>query len=116
MAVNNYMQKNWLQVKKCMFATETHPAYFLRPSKEHISPGIKCPESLYMRITDLTIPGAPCYFTHGTQWANIPHGLYPGLSCRADDTANRGGRQFAHGCPYLSRDNRIQSSLRVDSE
>eukprot|EP00959_Pyramimonas_sp_CCMP1952_P435602 9121609-Pyramimonas_sp.AAC.1 len=67
-------------------------------------------------MTDLTIPGAPRYFIHGTQWGNIPNILRIGLSCRADDAIKRKGRQFVHACPYLPRDSRIQSGLRVDSE
>eukprot|EP00959_Pyramimonas_sp_CCMP1952_P068711 1434190-Pyramimonas_sp.AAC.1 len=39
-----------------------------------------------------------------------------GLSCRADDTIKKNGRQFAHGCPYLPGDSKIQSGLRMDSE
>eukprot|EP00959_Pyramimonas_sp_CCMP1952_P246677 5155648-Pyramimonas_sp.AAC.1 len=39
-----------------------------------------------------------------------------GLSCRANDTIERNGRQFVHACPYLLGDNIIQSGLRVDSE
>eukprot|EP00959_Pyramimonas_sp_CCMP1952_P242747 5074291-Pyramimonas_sp.AAC.1 len=69
-----------------------------------------------MRISDLTLPDAPCYFIHGTQWGNLPNILSVGLPCRADDTSKKGGRQFVHGCPYLPGDNRIQSGLRVDSE
>eukprot|EP00959_Pyramimonas_sp_CCMP1952_P359503 7528005-Pyramimonas_sp.AAC.1 len=46
----------------------------------------------------------------------MPSILNIGLSCRADDTTKKRGRQFAHGCPYLPGDNRIQSGLRVDSE
>eukprot|EP00959_Pyramimonas_sp_CCMP1952_P129211 2701827-Pyramimonas_sp.AAC.1 len=110
------MQKNRLNIKKCKFASETHDKYFIRPNNGHSSPGIKCPESLYMRMADLTIPGAPCYFIRGTQWGNIPIMLRTGLSCRTDDTIERKGRQFVHACPYLPGDNRIQSGLRVDSE
>eukprot|EP00959_Pyramimonas_sp_CCMP1952_P172197 3597768-Pyramimonas_sp.AAC.1 len=46
--------------------------HFIRPSNGHSSPGIKCPESLYMRIRVMTIPGAPCYFLPGNQWEIIP--------------------------------------------
>eukprot|EP00959_Pyramimonas_sp_CCMP1952_P444897 9315866-Pyramimonas_sp.AAC.1 len=110
------LPKNRLHIKKCKFATDTHDTYFIRPSSGRSSPGIKCPESLYMRIADLTIPGAPCYFTLGIQWENIPNILRMGLSCRTDDTIKRKGRQFVHACPYLPGDNRIQSGLRVDSD
>eukprot|EP00959_Pyramimonas_sp_CCMP1952_P356379 7463417-Pyramimonas_sp.AAC.1 len=65
--------------------------HFIRPSNGHSSPGIKCLESLCMRITDLIMPGAPCYFIHGIQWENIPSILSIGLSCRADDTTKRQG-------------------------
>eukprot|EP00959_Pyramimonas_sp_CCMP1952_P268037 5604378-Pyramimonas_sp.AAC.1 len=64
------MQKNRPQTKQCKFAAEMCETYFIRPSNGHSSPGIKYPESLYMRITDLTITGAPCYFIRGTQWEN----------------------------------------------
>eukprot|EP00959_Pyramimonas_sp_CCMP1952_P072663 1518279-Pyramimonas_sp.AAC.1 len=78
-----------------------YDAYFIRPTHGHSSPGIKCPESLYMRIADLSAPGAPCYFIHGTQWENLPSILSIGLSCRSDDATKKRGRQFIHGCPYL---------------
>eukprot|EP00959_Pyramimonas_sp_CCMP1952_P136322 2852569-Pyramimonas_sp.AAC.1 len=91
-------------------------AYFIRPTNGHSSPGIKCPESLYMEITGLSAPGAPRYFIHGTQWENLPLTLSIGLSCRADDTSKKRGRHFARGCPCLPGDNRIQFGLRMDSE
>eukprot|EP00959_Pyramimonas_sp_CCMP1952_P426770 8938390-Pyramimonas_sp.AAC.1 len=69
-----------------------------------------------MRISDLSAPGAPCHFTRGTQWENIPSILSIGVPCRAKDTGKTRGRQFAHGCPCRPGDNRIQSGLRVDSE
>eukprot|EP00959_Pyramimonas_sp_CCMP1952_P404918 8486367-Pyramimonas_sp.AAC.1 len=62
----------------------------------------------------MTTPGAPRSCTHGTQCANIPNILRTGLSCHADDTPNKRGRQLVHGCPYLLGNNRIQSGLRVD--
>eukprot|EP00959_Pyramimonas_sp_CCMP1952_P151714 3174453-Pyramimonas_sp.AAC.1 len=77
---------------------------------------MKCPESLYMRITDLTTPGAPCYSIRGTQWEKIPNILRTGLPCRAHGPSNKRVRQFVHGCPHLLGDSRIQSGLRVDSE
>eukprot|EP00959_Pyramimonas_sp_CCMP1952_P390019 8173453-Pyramimonas_sp.AAC.1 len=69
-----------------------------------------------MRITDLLVPGAPRYFIHGTQWEHIPNMLGIGLSCRADDTIKKRGRQCVHGCPYLPGDSRIRSGLRMGSE
>eukprot|EP00959_Pyramimonas_sp_CCMP1952_P193799 4052468-Pyramimonas_sp.AAC.1 len=75
------MRKNRIHIKKCKYASETHDAYFIRPSNGRSSPGIKCPESLYMRIADLTIPGVPGYTIHGTAWENIPSILRTGLSC-----------------------------------
>eukprot|EP00959_Pyramimonas_sp_CCMP1952_P057761 1205626-Pyramimonas_sp.AAC.1 len=86
------MQKCRLQIKKCKFATEAHSTHFVRPSIGHSRPGIKCPESLCMRITDLTIPRAPCYYIRGTQWEDIPTIHRTGLSCRADDTSGKRGR------------------------
>eukprot|EP00959_Pyramimonas_sp_CCMP1952_P386513 8100392-Pyramimonas_sp.AAC.1 len=111
MADNAGMQNNRLQLKKCQYASEAHETYFTRPSNGHSSPRIKCPESFYMRITDLIVPGAPCNLIHGTQWANIPNILGIGLSCRADDSSKKRGRQFVHACPYLPGDSRIQSGL-----
>eukprot|EP00959_Pyramimonas_sp_CCMP1952_P072240 1508777-Pyramimonas_sp.AAC.1 len=116
MVDNTGMQKNRLQLKKCQCASEARETYFIRSSNGHSSPGIKCPESLYMRITDLIVPGAPGYFIHGTQWASIPNILSIGLSCRADDTSKKRGIQFVHACPYLPGDTRIHSGLCVDSE
>eukprot|EP00959_Pyramimonas_sp_CCMP1952_P105808 2212293-Pyramimonas_sp.AAC.2 len=78
--------------------------------------GIRCPESLYTRVAELTSPGAPCYFVHGTKWVNVPNVLHVGLSCRADGTGGGRGRQCVHGCPCLPGDNRSQSCLRIDSE
>eukprot|EP00959_Pyramimonas_sp_CCMP1952_P450279 9428128-Pyramimonas_sp.AAC.1 len=116
MVGNAGMQKNRLQAQKCKFATETHPTYFLRPSNGRSGPGIKCPESLCMRITDLTTPGAPCYSIHGTQSANnIPNALRTGLSCSADDTAMQ-GQTICSWMSMLLGDSRIQSGPRVDSE
>eukprot|EP00959_Pyramimonas_sp_CCMP1952_P082895 1732527-Pyramimonas_sp.AAC.1 len=69
-----------------------------------------------MRITDLSAPGALYDCIHGTQWDNRPIILSIGLSCRAEDTSKKRGRQFVHRCPYLPGDNRIQPGLRVDSE
>eukprot|EP00959_Pyramimonas_sp_CCMP1952_P429533 8995724-Pyramimonas_sp.AAC.1 len=46
----------------------------------------------------------------------MPSILSIGLSCRADDTSKKRGRQFVHGCPYLPGDNRIQSGLLMDLE
>eukprot|EP00959_Pyramimonas_sp_CCMP1952_P083881 1754412-Pyramimonas_sp.AAC.1 len=99
-----------------MYADMTDDTYFIRPSNGHSSLGIRCPESLYMRITDLSEPGVPRYFNHGTQWEHIPDILSIGLSCRADDTIQKRGRQLVHGCPYLPGDGRIQAGLRMDSE
>eukprot|EP00959_Pyramimonas_sp_CCMP1952_P380522 7972179-Pyramimonas_sp.AAC.1 len=56
------IQKNRPLIKKCKFATEMCETYFIRPSSGHSSPGIRCPGSLSMRLTDLTFPGAPCCF------------------------------------------------------
>eukprot|EP00959_Pyramimonas_sp_CCMP1952_P370446 7758405-Pyramimonas_sp.AAC.1 len=67
-------------------------------------------------MADSTVSGARCYFIHGTQWEKIPHMVRVGLSCRADDTTKRKGRQSAHACPQLPGDSKIQSGLRVDSE
>eukprot|EP00959_Pyramimonas_sp_CCMP1952_P443558 9285932-Pyramimonas_sp.AAC.1 len=61
-----------------------------------------------MRITDLSAPGTPRHFTHG-QRENIPRIFSIGLSCRADDTSKKKGRQFVRGCPCLPGDNRIQT-------
>eukprot|EP00959_Pyramimonas_sp_CCMP1952_P160848 3363871-Pyramimonas_sp.AAC.1 len=47
------------------YSSENHDAYFIRPSNGHSSPGIKCPEPLYTRITDLSAPGAPCHLIPG---------------------------------------------------
>eukprot|EP00959_Pyramimonas_sp_CCMP1952_P409290 8577823-Pyramimonas_sp.AAC.1 len=66
------MPKNRLHIKMCKLAAEMCETYFIVPSNGRSSPGIKCPESLYMRITDLTISGAPCYFIRSTQWEHIP--------------------------------------------
>eukprot|EP00959_Pyramimonas_sp_CCMP1952_P110271 2307197-Pyramimonas_sp.AAC.1 len=104
------VQKDRLQVKKSTFTGESHPTYFLRPSNGHSSPGIKCPESLYKRLADLTLPGAPCYFIHGTKWFNIPNAFHIALSFRADDIGN------AIGCLSLPGDDRIQQGLRIYSE
>eukprot|EP00959_Pyramimonas_sp_CCMP1952_P261744 5473401-Pyramimonas_sp.AAC.1 len=79
----------------------TRDTYFIRPANGHSSPGIRCPESLYMRIVGLSALWAPRYFIRGTQWENIPSILSIGLSCRTDDTSKKRGRQFVHGCPYL---------------
>eukprot|EP00959_Pyramimonas_sp_CCMP1952_P129299 2703577-Pyramimonas_sp.AAC.1 len=110
------MRKNRLQIKKIKYFDINYDTCFIRPTNGHSSPGIKCPESLYMRITDLSAPGAPCYFIRGTQWGTMPSILSIGLSCRADDAIKKRGRQFVHGCPYLLGHNWIQSGLRVDSE
>eukprot|EP00959_Pyramimonas_sp_CCMP1952_P213668 4470502-Pyramimonas_sp.AAC.1 len=61
-------------------------------------------------------PAAPCYFSLGANWVDVPNVRHVGLSCHADDTVNARGRQFVRGCPYLLGDHRIQSGLRVDSE
>eukprot|EP00959_Pyramimonas_sp_CCMP1952_P440136 9214524-Pyramimonas_sp.AAC.1 len=98
------------------YSDMNYDTYFIRPSNGHRSPGIRCPESLYMRITDLSAPGAPRHFIRGTEWENIPNILSIGLSCRADDTVKKRGRQLVHGCPYLPGGSRIQSGLRMDSE
>eukprot|EP00959_Pyramimonas_sp_CCMP1952_P463724 9485421-Pyramimonas_sp.AAC.1 len=45
-----------------------YDAYFIRPTSGHSSLGIKCLEFLYMRISDISAPGAqqnPVWFTHG---------------------------------------------------
>eukprot|EP00959_Pyramimonas_sp_CCMP1952_P066833 1395358-Pyramimonas_sp.AAC.1 len=94
----------------------TYDTCFIRTTNGHSSPVTGRPESLYMRITGLSAPGAPRYSTHGTQWEKKPSILSIGLSCRADDTSEKRGRQFVHGCPYLPGDNRTQSGLRMDSE
>eukprot|EP00959_Pyramimonas_sp_CCMP1952_P403860 8462684-Pyramimonas_sp.AAC.1 len=65
------MQKNRLQLKRMKYSSEKHDTYFIRPRAGRSSPGIKCPESLSMRISDLTVPGAPCCFIHGTQRESI---------------------------------------------
>eukprot|EP00959_Pyramimonas_sp_CCMP1952_P430381 9014230-Pyramimonas_sp.AAC.1 len=59
------MQKNRPHIKKCEFATEMYETYFIRPSNGHSSPGIQRPESLYMRMADLTNPVAPCHVPSG---------------------------------------------------
>eukprot|EP00959_Pyramimonas_sp_CCMP1952_P164589 3440660-Pyramimonas_sp.AAC.1 len=69
-----------------------------------------------MRITDLSAPGASCYYIHGTQWENIQSVLSIGMPCRSDDTSETRGRRFVHGFPCLPGGCRIQSGLRVDSE
>eukprot|EP00959_Pyramimonas_sp_CCMP1952_P334069 6996242-Pyramimonas_sp.AAC.1 len=68
MVLHTGMQKNRLQLNKCKYASESHDTYLIRPSNGHSSPGIRRPESWSMRITDVTVPGAPCSFTHGIQW------------------------------------------------
>eukprot|EP00959_Pyramimonas_sp_CCMP1952_P304771 6378590-Pyramimonas_sp.AAC.1 len=60
------MQKHRLQQNALKFPGESHPTYFLRPNNGHRSPGIKCPGSFCSRMTDVTAPGAPCYFMRGT--------------------------------------------------
>eukprot|EP00959_Pyramimonas_sp_CCMP1952_P103683 2168241-Pyramimonas_sp.AAC.1 len=67
-------------------------------------------------MTDLTAPGAPCYFMHGAKCVNIPSVFHAGLSCRGGGTLNGRGEQFIRGCPYLPGDNRAQSGLRIDLE
>eukprot|EP00959_Pyramimonas_sp_CCMP1952_P237450 4962450-Pyramimonas_sp.AAC.1 len=75
------------------------PDLLLRPSNGRCSPGIKCPESLYSRVTDLHEPGARRYFKHGTKWANILGRLSVGLSCQSEDNPKKNsGRQMIHGC------------------
>eukprot|EP00959_Pyramimonas_sp_CCMP1952_P246783 5158049-Pyramimonas_sp.AAC.1 len=86
------MKKNRLQIKKMRYSDMIYDTYFIRPSNWHSSPGIRCPESLYLRITDLSAHGAPRYLTYGTQWENIPSILSIGLSCRADNTIKKRGR------------------------
>eukprot|EP00959_Pyramimonas_sp_CCMP1952_P013425 283175-Pyramimonas_sp.AAC.1 len=98
------------------YPSEKYDADFIRPCNGHGSPGIKCRESLYFRDADLSAPGSPCYFIHGTQWAVIPSIFSIGLACPSDDTRKTRGIQFVHGCPYLPGDNRMQCGLRVDSE
>eukprot|EP00959_Pyramimonas_sp_CCMP1952_P123574 2583436-Pyramimonas_sp.AAC.1 len=93
----------------------TRDTYFIRPTNGHSCSGIRCPESSSMRITGLSVPWAPRYFIRGTQWENVPSILSIGLSCRADDTSKKWGRQFAHGCPYLPGGTRIQLGLSMDS-
>eukprot|EP00959_Pyramimonas_sp_CCMP1952_P043732 914007-Pyramimonas_sp.AAC.1 len=61
-------------------------------------------------------PSAHCYLNRGIQWEHIPNIFRIGLSCRADDTIERKGRQFVHAGSYSPGDNIIQSGLRVDSE
>eukprot|EP00959_Pyramimonas_sp_CCMP1952_P405556 8499762-Pyramimonas_sp.AAC.1 len=55
------------------------------------------------------------YFIRSSNGHSCP-GISVGLSCRADDTSKKRGKQFVHGCSRLPGDNRIQSGLRVDSE
>eukprot|EP00959_Pyramimonas_sp_CCMP1952_P118210 2471447-Pyramimonas_sp.AAC.1 len=66
------MQENRLQVKKLEFCGEARPTYFQRPTNGHSSPGIKCPESLCSRVTDLIDAGAPRYLMHEAKWSSIP--------------------------------------------
>eukprot|EP00959_Pyramimonas_sp_CCMP1952_P173580 3627139-Pyramimonas_sp.AAC.1 len=110
------MEKNRLHIKQMRHSGMDYDTYFIRPINGRSSPDTKCPESSYVRITDLSTLGAPRYFIHGTQRESVPSILSIGLSCRADDTSQKKGRQFVRGCPHFPGDNRIQSGLRMDSE
>eukprot|EP00959_Pyramimonas_sp_CCMP1952_P420577 8810000-Pyramimonas_sp.AAC.1 len=111
---NSGMKNNRNQVKKHHLCGETSPTISRGPTRS--SPGIKCPESLYSRVTNLSEQGAPCHFMHGTQWTSIPNMLHVGLSCRSEDAPKGKGRQVIHGRPYLPADGRIQSGLLMESE
>eukprot|EP00959_Pyramimonas_sp_CCMP1952_P107996 2258109-Pyramimonas_sp.AAC.1 len=63
-----------LACRKTDYSSEAHETYSIRPSNGHSSPGINCPSSLCMRMTYLSLPGAPCYFIRGA---------YLALDCRA---------------------------------
>eukprot|EP00959_Pyramimonas_sp_CCMP1952_P393715 8249901-Pyramimonas_sp.AAC.1 len=51
------MKKKRLHVKKMRYPDMNYDTYFIRPTNGHSSPGIKCPESLFMKIIDLSAPG-----------------------------------------------------------
>eukprot|EP00959_Pyramimonas_sp_CCMP1952_P351808 7371144-Pyramimonas_sp.AAC.1 len=58
------MKSNRMHINKMMYADMADDTCFIRPFNGHSSPGIRCPESIYMRITDLSAPGGLRYSVH----------------------------------------------------